>query len=201
MHTPSKQCRAICYISKPRDNSSPWPASTTLSSAGKLKDASVWTKQTLSSPQTDSKWPLHKKALYKNTKSLSYGFFPTQGIFVFASLHLGGAAQEEWELWILLYYQYISFKHTVCIEQCSCQMRYWGESCYVVPLKPATSVQILKRPELVLASLPAWAAVPRMQVQQQANKSFPSCQGPKWGRGKRRLTKYMFSHQSCLLFQ
>lgn len=63
-------------------------------------------------------------------------------------------------------------------------MRYWGESYYLVSLKPVTSVQTLNRLELVLASLPAWAAVPRMQVQQQVNKSFPSCQGPKWGRGE-----------------
>lgn len=45
------------------------------------------------------------------------------------------------------------------------------------------------------------SAKPSMKVQQQVNKSFPFCQGPNWGKGKWKLTKYMCFHQLCLSFQ
>lgn len=142
--TLNPHCQAVFYISKPRGNCSPSPAGTACGSAGKLKDANVWTKQTLSSPQTGSKWPLHKQALQKTPSFYSMDSFQPM-----AYLCLLGCFMGEKAAW-----------------------------------RRGTS-----------------SAKPSMKVQQQVNKSFPSCQGPNWGKGKWKLTKYMCFHQLCLSSQ
>lgn len=143
--TLNKHCQAIFYISKPRDNCGPSAAGTTYGSAGKLKDANVRTKQTLSSPQTGSEWPLHNKALQKTPSFYSMDFFQPM-----AYLCLLGCSMGEKAAW-----------------------------------RSGTS-----------------SAKPSMKAQQQVNKSFPSCQGPNWGKGKKwKLTKYRCFHQPCLSFQ
>lgn len=122
--TPNKHCQAIFYISKPRDNCSPSSAGTTHGSARKLKDANFWTKQTLSSPQTGTKWPLHNKALQKTPSFYSTGFFQPMAY--------------------------------LCLLVC-----FMGEKA---AWRSRTS-----------------SVKPSMKIQQQVNKSFPSCQGPNWG--------------------
>lgn len=204
----NQQCWAVCYISWTRDNSSWSPAgNNTLASAGKLKDTNVQTEQTCSSLQMDSNQLLHKGAQQKTLSSPS--IFPNPWHFGVRYLTLSGRQhpQRSGSYGFLLtdFFHVLIYLLFNMLSASNHKVPRWdieerSTDCFPPNKLPHSNPTQTRICTCLVTSLSSGARKSSTSTNEQILSLLPR---PKAGRkrGKREWTKYMFSHQSCLLFQ